>query len=151
MEVVKNVAAILGAILSAASVITLVSKTVRRSIANFFRKYGKTDVVSDDIAEIKKLLERHIDEDKEFKKDVSATNDIMAEFMRAQCRTIIKNIFYKYDDTKVLPLYEKKTLMSVEDLYVNKLHGNSFAMLMLDEMSNWTIDYESSHHEENEH
>lgn len=151
MEVVKNVAAILGAILSAASVITLVSKTVRRSIANFFRKYGKTDVVSDDIAEIKKLLERHMDEDKEFKKAVSATNDIMAEFMRTQCRTIIKNIFYKYDDTKVLPLYEKKTLMSVEDLYVNKLHGNSFAMLMLDEMSHWTIDYESSHPEENEH
>lgn len=151
MEVVKNVAAILGAILSAASVITLVSKTVRRSIANFFRKYGKTDVVSDDIAEIKKLLERHMDEDKEFKKTASATNDIMAEFMRTQCRTIIKNIFYKYDDTKVLPLYEKKTLMSVEDLYVNKLHGNSFAMLMLDEMSNWTIDYESSHPEENEH
>lgn len=151
MEVVKNVAAILGAILSAASVITLVSKTVRLSIANFFRKYGKTDVVSDDIAEIKKLLERHMDEDKEFKKAVSATNDIMAEFMRTQCRTIIKNIFYKYDDTKVLPLYEKKTLMSVEDLYVNKLHGNSFAMLMLDEMSHWTIDYESSHPEENEH
>lgn len=151
MEVVKNVAAILGAILSAASVITLVSKTVRRSIANFFKKYGKTDVVSGDIAEIKKLLERHMDEDKEFKKDVSATNDIMAEFMRTQCRTIIKNIFYKYDDTKVLPLYEKKTLMSVEDLYVNKLHGNSFAMLMLDEMSHWTIDYESSHPEENEY
>lgn len=151
MEVVKNIAAILGAILSAASVITLVSKTVRRSIANFFKKYGKTDVVSEDIAEIKKLLERHMDEDKEFKKDVSATNDIMAEFMRTQCRTIIKNIFYKYDDAKVLPLYEKKTLMSVEDLYVNKLHGNSFAMLMLDEMSHWTIDYESSHPEENEH
>lgn len=92
-----------------------------------------------------------MDEDKEFKKAVSATNDIMAEFMRTQCRTIIKNIFYKYDDTKVLPLYEKKTLMSVEDLYVNKLHGNSFAMLMLDEMSHWTIDYESSHPEENEH
>ncbi len=148
MEVVKNAAAILGAILSAASVITLVSKTVRRSIANFFRRYGKADEFSGDIAEIKKLLERHMEEDKKFKENVSATNDIMVEFMRTQCRTIIKSIFYKYNETKVLPLYEKKTLMSVEDLYVNKLRGNSFAMLMLDEMSHWTIDYESSHPDE---
>jgi hypothetical protein len=148
MEVVKNAAAILGAILSAASVITLVSKTVRRSIANFFRRYGKADEFSGDIAEIKKLLERHMEEDKKFKENVSTTNDIMVEFMRTQCRTIIKSIFYKYNETKVLPLYEKKTLMSVEDLYVNKLRGNSFAMLMLDEMSHWTIDYESSHPDE---
>ena len=148
MEVVKNAAAILGAILSAASVITLVSKTVRRSIANFFRRYGKADEFSGDIAEIKKLLERHMEGDNKFKENVSATNDIMVEFMRTQCRTIIKSIFYKYNETKVLPLYEKKTLMSVEDLYVNKLRGNSFAMLMLDEMSHWTIDYESSHPDE---
>lgn len=148
MEVVKNAAAILGAILSAASVITLVSKTVRRFIANFFRRCGKADEFSGDIAEIKKLLERHMEEDKKFKENVSATNDIMVEFMRTQCRTIIKSIFYKYNETKVLPLYEKKTLMSVEDLYVNKLRGNSFAMLMLDEMSHWTIDYESSHPDE---
>lgn len=145
MEVVKNIAAILGTIISAASVIALASKTSRQAISTFFKKYGKTDEVSEDIADIKKLLERHIDEDKEFKKAVSATNAVMEEFMKTQCRTIIKNIFYRYNDVKILPLYEKKTLMSVEDLYVNKLHGNSFAMLMLDEMSHWTTDYESSH------
>lgn len=151
MEVVKNIAAVLGAVLSAASVITLVSKTTRRAIAGFFRRYGRSDEVSDSIAEIKKLLERHINEDKEFKESVAVTNDIMTEFARTQCRTIIKNIFYKYNDTKVLPLYEKKTLMCVEDLYINRLHGNSFAKLMLDEMSNWKIDYESSHPDEEEH
>lgn len=151
MEVVKNIAAVLGAVLSAASVITLVSKTARRAIAGFFRRYGRSDEVSDSIAEIKKLLEQHINEDKEFKENVAVTNDIMTEFARTQCRTIIKNIFYKYNDTKVLPLYEKKTLMCVEDLYINRLHGNSFAKLMLDEMSNWKIDYESSHPDEEEH
>ena len=150
MEVVKNIAAILGVIISAASVITIASKTARRAIASFFKKYGKSDEVSGSIAEIKELLERHIDEEKEFKESVAATNDIVMEFTRTQCRTIIKNIFYKYNDTKTLPLYEKKTLMCVEDLYVNRLHGNSFAMLMLDEMSKWKIDYESSHPDEEE-
>ena len=148
MEAVKNIAAVLGVILSAASVITLLSKTVRQFILSLFRRYGKTDEVSEDIGEIKRLLEQHIEEDKAFKDSAAATNDIMMEFTRTQCRTIIKNIFYKYNDTKILPLYEKKTLMCVEDLYINKTHGNSFAKLLLDEMSTWTVDYESSHPEE---
>jgi len=151
MEAVKNIAAVLGVILSAASVITLLSKTVRQFILSLFRRYGKTDEVSEDIGEIKRLLEQHIEEDKAFKDSAAATNDIMMEFTRTQCRTIIKNIFYKYNDTKILPLYEKKTLMCVEDLYINKTHGNSFAKLLLDEMSTWTVDYESSHPEEDEH
>ena len=151
MEVVKNVAVALGVIISAASGITLVSKTARRTVAGIFKRYGNSDEVSDSIAEIKKLLERHIEEDKEFKESVITTNDIMMEFTRTQCRTIIKNIFYKYNDTKILPLYEKKTLMNVEDLYIKRLHGNSFAKLMLDEMSDWEIDYESSHPAEQEH
>lgn len=151
MEAVKNIAAVLGVILSAASVITLLSKTVRQFILSLFRRYGKTDEVSEDICEIKRLLELHIEEDKVFKDSVAATNDIMMEFTRTQCRTIIKNIFYKYNETKILPLYEKKTLMCVEDLYINKTHGNSFAKLLLDEMSTWTVDYESSHPDEDEH
>ena len=151
MEAVKNIAAILGIILSAASVITLLSKTVRQFILSLFRRYGKTDEVSEDIGEINRLLEQHIKEDKVFKDSVAATNDIMMEFTRTQCRTIIKNIFYKYNETKILPLYEKKTLMCVEDLYINKTKGNSFARLLLDEMATWTVDYESSHPEEDEH
>ena len=150
MEVVKNIAAILGAIISAASVIALASKTTRRMIANFFRKYGKSDEMSDSIAEIKLLLERHIEEDKEFKDNIVAMNEISVEFTKTQCRNIIKTTFYKYNDTKILPLYEKKTLMNIEDLYVNKLNGNSFASLLLDEMSKWEIDYESSHPDEEE-
>ena len=151
MEAIKNIAAVLGVILSAASVITLLSKTVRQCILSLFRRYGKTDEVSEDIGEIKRLLEQHIEEDKVFKDSVAATNDIMMEFTRTQCRTIIKNIFYKYNETKILPLYEKKTLMCVEDLYINKTHGNSFAKLLLDEMSTWTVDYESSHPDEDDH
>lgn len=131
--------------------ITLASKTARQAIASFFKKYGKSDEVSDSIAEIKEFLERHIDEDKEFKESVAATNDIMMEFTRTQCRTVIKNIFTSTTIQKFRLYTKKKTLMCIEDLYINRLHGNSFAMLMLDEMSHWTIDYESSHLDEEEH
>jgi len=148
MEVVKDVAAILGVILSAASIFALISKTARASIAKVFRKYGNADKVEankDTIAEIKALLEKHIEEDKGFKESIVENNEINLEFTRTQCRNIIKNIFYRYNDAKVLPLYEKKTLMNIEELYVKRLHGNSFASLLLDEMREWEVDYETTH------
>ena len=148
MEVVKNIAAVIGVILSAASLIARLSKTFRSAISKLFKKYGKSDEVSESIAQIKLMLERHIQDEAEFKEGVMQMNEINIEFTKTQCRNIIKTIFYKYNDTKVLPLYEKKTLMNVEDLYINKLHGNSFAALLLEEMSHWTIDYESSHPDE---
>ena len=148
METVKNVAAIIGVILSAASLITLMSKTARKVIADFFRKYGKTDEVADNIAEVKAMLEEHINEDREFRESIAKANDITMAFTKTQCRNIVKNIFYKYCDTKVLPLYEKKTLMSVEELYIGKLNENSFARLLLEEMSHWEIDYSSSYADE---
>ena len=154
MEVVKNIAAILGVILSAASVLALVSKTVRHGFANLFsrifKKYGNSDEMADSIAEIKSLLERHIQEEKEFKENIAEMNDINMEFTRTQCRNIIKTIFYKYNDTKVLPLYEKKTLINVEELYIKRLKGNSFASLLLEEMSGWEVDYESTHSDDGE-
>ena len=145
MEVVKNIAAVIGVVLSAASLIALLSKTFRSAISKLFKKYGKSDEVSDSIAQIKSMLERHIQDEAEFKEGVTQMNEINIEFTKTQCRNIIKTIFYKYNDTQVLPLYEKKTLMNVEDLYINKLHGNSFAALLLEEMSHWKIDYETSH------
>ena len=84
-----------------------VKKTARQAIASFFKKYGKSDEVSDSIAEIKELLERHIDEDKEFQESVAATTDIMMEFTRTQCRTVIKNIFTSTTIQK-FRLYTKK-------------------------------------------
>jgi len=148
MEVVKNIAAILGVCISAASLVTLLSKTGRKALSKLFKKYGKHDKMSGSIAEIKSMLERHIEDEKEFRDNIVKMNEINIEFNKAQCRNIIKTIFYKYNDTKVLPLYEKKTLMNVEDLYINQMNGNSFAALLLEEMSHWTIDYENSYPDE---
>lgn len=152
MEVIKNIAAVMGVILSAANILMLVSKPVRTTVSMFFKrlfnKYGETDTVKTEVSDIKDMLEKHIKDEKAFKDGVIQMNEINIEFTKTQCRNIIKNIFYKYNDKKVLPLYEKKTLMSVEDLYINKLEGNSFAALLLKEMATWEIDYENTHPEE---
>ena len=150
MEIIKNISAIIGVTLSAVSLFVLLSKTARNAIINLFKKYGKSEEVSKSISEIKEMLEQHIQEEKEFKDSITKMNEISIEFTKTQCRNIIKSIFYHYKDTKVLPLYEKKTLMNVEDLYINRLHGNSFAGLLIEEMSGWEVDYESSDAEKEE-
>ena len=147
MEVIKNIAAVIGVVLSAASLLTFVSEKARNVAAKFFghifKKYGNKDSLDTEIANIKELLERHIEEENTFREGVMRMNEINIEFTKTQCRNIIKNIFYKYNDRKILPLYEKKTLMYIDDLYIKTLDGNSFAALLLSEMSNWDIDYDN--------
>ena len=62
METIKNISAIIGVTLSAASLFVLLSKTARNAIINLFKKYGKSEEVSKSISEIKEMLEQHIQE-----------------------------------------------------------------------------------------
>lgn len=148
MGVVRDVAAVLGIILSTASVVSLFSKTARQFLLGVFRKYGKSDELSKSVAEIKEMLEAHIREGKEFEDRIATISEVNLEFTKAQCRNIIKTIFYKYNDAKVLPLYEKKALMNIESLYIDRLDGNCYARLLLEEMATWGIDYSEQLFEE---
>lgn len=147
MEIVKDVAAVIGVILSAISLITLLSKSARGFVSSLFRKYGKNDEMTEKIEEIRGMLEKHIRDESQMREDLIKMNEINLEFTRTQCRNLIKKMFYKYKDVKILPLYEKKTLMSIKELYVDKLKGNSFASMLISEMETWEIDYDSSYPE----
>lgn len=142
IEIVKNVAAVLGVILSGASVITLFSKTAREWVSGIIRKYGGQSDLEIKVDNLTSMLEKHIEEDQEFKTHMKDMNEITLEFTKNQCRNNIKNTFYQYRDTKVLPLYEKKNLMCIEELYIGKLKCNTFAKLLLEEMDGWSVDYD---------
>lgn len=140
MEIVKNIAAILGVILSLSGVIALFSSNAKLAIARLFKKFGRED----EIDELKKMLQEHIEEDRAFKAEMKKNNDIAMEFTRTQCRTVVKDMFYKYFDVKSLPLYEYKTLLTVEELYIKKCKGNSYASELIKIMKTWEIDYTKS-------
>ena len=148
MQWVTNIATVLGLITSAVAVIALISKNARECIKKIVRKYSHADESSEDIKEIKEMLIKHIQEDSKFREETRQSNAIALEFTKTSCRNLIKNIFYKYKETEVLPLYEKKTLMNIEELYIDKLHCNSFAKYLLGEMRDWEVDYDSTHAEE---
>ncbi len=136
MEILEHVAAVLGVICSFSAVFTICSKSAKAFIANMFKKYGHDENMTK-IEEKLDLMNDKLD-------SIEALNAITVDFTREQCRGIIKDAFYKCYDTKTIPLYEHQYLLKIKDIYVNRLHGNSFAKELLEAMDGWNIDYSMS-------
>ena len=134
MEVLKDVAAIIGLVLSVITLLTLCTKGGRSAIKSIFKRETK-DIVeenkqqTEDIASIKNDVETLL-----------SKLDVISEFSRQQCRNNLKHIYYKYCRTKKIPLFERKTADKVYELYVKKLKGNSYANLLYHEIEKWEID-----------
>lgn len=137
METIKNIAAILCAILSLASVITLFCRPIKAWLAQYLSKYKKEQDDNERNQQIQDTLARLGKSIKEIKE----ASDITVDYTREQIRGLIKEMFYEYYDEKVLPLYEHKWLLKLEDLYIRRLHGNSFASELIAEMKKWPVDY----------
>ena len=130
METVKNIAAILGAILSLAAVITLCCKPIKLYIANALKKYQseQDDKVKQNT--LKAMLER-----------IENKLDATVAYTTEACRGEIKNMFYRYMENKTLPYYEKMHMLQIEDIYVNKLQKNHYTKGLIEEMKTWSVDY----------
>lgn len=130
METVKNIAAILGAILSLAAVITLCCKPIKAYIANVLKKYQseQDDKVKQNT--LKATLKR-----------IENKLDATVAYTTEACRGEIKNMFYKYIGNKTLPYYEKMHMIHIEDIYVNKLQKNHYTKGLIEEMKTWSVDY----------
>lgn len=130
METVKNIAAILGAILSLSAVITLCCKPIKLCIAKALKKYQSEQ--DDKIKQntIKATLKR-----------IENKLDATVAYTTEACRGEIKNMFYKYIENKTLPYYEKMHMLQIEDIYVNKLQKNHYTKGLIEEMKTWSVDY----------
>lgn len=130
METVKNIAAILGAILSLSAVITLCCKPIKLCIAKALKKYQSEQ--DDKIKQntLKAMLKR-----------IENKLDATVAYTTEACRGEIKNMFYKYIENKTLPYYEKMHMLQIEDIYVNKLQKNHYTKGLIEEMKTWSVDY----------
>ena len=130
METIKNIAAILGAILSLSAVITLCCKPIKLYIANALKKYQSEQ--DDKIKQntLKATLKR-----------IENKLDATVAYTTEACRGEIKNMFYRYMENKTLPYYEKMHMLQIEDIYVNKLQKNHYTKGLIEEMKTWSVDY----------
>lgn len=136
LELVKNVAAIVGCISACIGLITLICKPLRKRLVGFVQRHAG----SSEISEIKTMLQQKIDDDKVRDDEIKEALAITTEFTEKQCRNIIKNIFYHYKENKTLPLYERKTLMDIEELYIDRMHKNHWGQTLINEMKKWDTD-----------
>ena len=130
METVKNIAAILGAILSLSAVITLCCKPIKLYIANALKKYQSEQ---DD-----KLKQNTL---KATLKRIESKLDATVAYTTEACRGEIKNMFYRYMENNTLAYYEKMHMLQIEDIYVNKLQKNHYTKGLIEEMKAWSVDY----------
>lgn len=140
MELIKNIATVIGCITASIGLLTAICKPIRNWGIDIIQKVSGKSKVENQLSEIKNMLETQAAEQKAFRESVEDSINLTIEFTENQCRRDIKEIFYKYRNTKVLPMYEKKTLLDIEEYYIKKLHKNHWGKTLLEEMATWDVD-----------
>lgn len=133
MEVVKDIAAIVGCVISIITLITLCTNGGRKLLTKLILKQTET------LAQENKQQTDDIENIKDMLISMSGRFDLMERFSRQECRNKIKDIYYKYCDEKKIPLYERKTADHMYELYHDGYHGNSYAQLLYGEICKWEI------------
>jgi|GEM_PF-2417337 len=140
METIRNVASVFGCVISGITLAGILIKPLRKRVQSYIKGVSNECETAQQLEEIKAMIAEQNRANEEFQTRIQENMDITIEFTEKQCRNILKVMFYKYRDTKVLPLYEKKTLLDLEDLYINKLHKNHWGKTLIDEMDTWEVD-----------
>lgn len=134
IDFAKNVSVVAGAALSLVSLLSLSTRGGRAFITNLFSRNTRclreeTERLVRDTEEIKGVLGLLLEK-----------FEGLEEVSRQQCRNTIKNIYYRYQKEKRIPLYERKTVDRVYEIYSKKFSGNSYASLLYNEICKWEID-----------
>lgn len=140
-EVVKDIGSLLGLFLSIASVVGVVAKFQNKHYKRLFDEHSEEIRKNDkkqteEITEIKDTLNKlatKVD-------DLQKRFDIVEDFNTEICRNIIKNIYYQYNKTQKIPLYERKMADSLYKMYSEQFHQNSYGQLLYQEICKWEID-----------
>ena len=140
-EVVKNIGSLLGLFLTCASAIGVVAKFQNKYYKRLFDEHSEEirkndEKQTEEIAEIKNTLNNLATKVDGLEKRSDVDEDFNAEI----CRNVIKDIYYKYNKTQKIPLYERKMADSLYKIYSEQFHQNSYGQLLYQEICKWEID-----------
>lgn len=140
-EVVKNIGSLLTLILSGVSFAGIMTKFLHKRYDRMFdehleeiRKNDKKQ--TEEMTEIKDTLDNLATKVDGLEKRFDVVEDFNAEI----CRNAIKDIYYKYNKTQKIPLYERKMADSLYKIYSEQFHQNSYGQLLYQEICKWEID-----------
>ena len=149
---VKNIGSLLTLILSGVSFAGIMTKFLHKRYDRMFdehleeiRKNDKKQ--AEEITEIKDTLNNLATkvDSLETKVDSKVDSlekrfDVVEDFNAEICRNAIKDIYYKYNKTQKIPLYERKMADSLYKIYSEQFHQNSYGQLLYQEICKWEID-----------
>ena len=140
-EVVKNIGSLLGLFLSITSVVGVVAKFQNKHYKKLFDEHSEEIRKNDkkqteEITEIKNTLNNLTTKVDGLEK----SSDVVEDFNAEICRNAIKDIYYKYNKTQKIPLYERKMADSLYKIYSEQFHQNSYGQLLYQEICKWEID-----------
>lgn len=151
-DVVKNIGSLLGLFLTCVSAIGVVVKFQNKYYKRLFDEHSEKmrKNIEKQIEEIRKNDEKQTEEIAEIKNTLNnlATkvdglekrSDVDENFNAEVCRNAIKDIYYKYNKTQKIPLYERKMADSLYKIYSEQFHQNSYGQLLYQEICKWEID-----------
>lgn len=136
-EVVKNIGSVVTVVLSCVSLAKFLSKRFDKLFDEHLEEIRKNDKKqTEEITEIKDTLNNFTTEFDDLKKRFDVDEDFNAEI----CRSAIKDIYYRYNKTQKIPLYERKMADSLYKIYSEQFHQNSYGQLLYQEICKWEID-----------
>ena len=138
---VKDIGSLLGLFLSIASVVGVVAKFQNKHYKRLFDEHSEEIRKNDkkqteEITEIKNTLNNLTTKVDSLEK----SSDVVEDFNAEICRNAIKDIYYKYNKTQKIPLYERKMADSLYKIYSEQFHQNSYGQLLYQEICKWEID-----------
>lgn len=138
---VKNIGSLLGLFLTCASAIGVVAKFQNKYYKRLFDEYSEEmrkndEKQTEEIAEIKNTLNNLATKVDSLEK----RSDVDENFNAEICRSAIKDIYYRYNKTQKIPLYERKMADSLYKIYSEQFHQNSYGQLLYQEICKWEID-----------
>lgn len=138
---VKDIGSLLGLFLSITSVVGIVAKFQNKHYKRLFDEHSEEIRKNDkkqteEITEIKDTLNNLATKVDGLEK----SSDVVEDFNAEICRNAIKDIYYKYNKTQKIPLYERKMADSLYKIYSEQFHQNSYGQLLYQEICKWEID-----------
>ena len=121
MEIVKNIGAIIGLILSCITLITVSCKPLRTKIARWVKQTSKTNETNELMEEIRRTLQDHLSLEEQRSQKLEMISESLLDLLRDD----INRIYFKYVDRGEIPSYEKQNLLILFEQY-KKMGGNTY-------------------------
>ena len=141
MEIIKDVAAVVGCILSCVSLATIIFKPIRKAFVNAVANIADTSEEKEFRDEILKEISSLHNKVDQMQVQVNQINNNEQKSEKAltdMIRERIVEIYYANLNTKKLHYEEWETINALFDSY-STFHGNSFVKGLIDQMSHWEI------------